>query len=195
MNGQGEPRFPLRYLCGLLIVAAGLAYASVGASADRITPSGLPVPRYVSLKFQTVNARGGPGDDHRLLWVYHARGLPVQVVAENSEWRRVCDPEGGLAWVHKRTTDSPRTVISLQAEPLTLRKSPKANAPAAAYLRPRAIAELVRCDQKGWCKFRVGGVSGWGQASEVWGLDERPQCSAAPAPVAQSTAVTAKAQR
>ena len=44
---------------------------------ERVTPSGLPVPRYVTLKFDPVNARAGPGDDHRLLWVYHAKGLPV----------------------------------------------------------------------------------------------------------------------
>ena len=70
-----------------------------GADEDRPTPSGLPVPRYVSLKFDKVNARSGPGDDHRLLWVYHVRGLPVQVVAESNEWRRICDPDGALSWV------------------------------------------------------------------------------------------------
>jgi hypothetical protein len=59
---------------------------------ERVTPSGLSVPRYVSLKFDPVNARAGPSDDHRLLWVYHARGMPVQVIAETVEWRRICDP-------------------------------------------------------------------------------------------------------
>src|SRR6185312_16083105 len=43
------------------------------ADEDRPTPSGLPVPRYVTLKFDDVNARSGPSDDHRLLWTYHVR--------------------------------------------------------------------------------------------------------------------------
>ena len=53
-----------------------------GQPHGRETPSGLPVPRYVSLKFAEVNARGGPGDDYKLLWVYRAKGLPMQVIAE-----------------------------------------------------------------------------------------------------------------
>ena len=86
----------------LAAALALLAAPSVAADkSDRPTPSGLPVPRYVSLKFDTVNARAAPGDDSRLLWVYRQRGLPVQVVAETAEWRRICDPERGLAWVHR----------------------------------------------------------------------------------------------
>ncbi|MFN3521358.1 MAG: SH3 domain-containing protein [Phenylobacterium sp.] len=152
----------------------GLA-PNAAVAADRPTPSGLPVPRYVSLKFGEVNARAGPGDDHRLLWIYHARGLPVQVVAETSEWRRVCDPERGLAWVHKRTTDGRRMVMRWEPTPLALRRGPKAEAETIAYLRPRALAALVRC-KKDWCRIRVDGVSGWAPAKALWGTDDRPQC-------------------
>lgn len=178
MDGQGEVRsrrtFALRTLnlTAVLFLSAGAAWAA----AERPTPSGLPVPRYVTLKFDTVNARGGPGDDHKLLWVYHAKGLPVQVVAENSEWRRVCDPEHGLAWVHKRTTDGRRNVMRMQAQPLALRRSAKLDSPVAAYLKPRSIAGLLRCTSKGWCKIKVDGISGWAPPNELWGVDERPQC-------------------
>ena len=109
-----------------LIALIGFAPLLLGAApVDKTTPSGLPVPRYVSLKFAEVNARAGPGDDSRLLWVYRAKGLPVQVVAETDEWRRICDPEGGLAWVHKRTTDGRRTVMRLAAGPLPLHSAAK----------------------------------------------------------------------
>ena len=159
-------------------ICAFSALASAGldlAAAERPTPSGLPVPRYVSLKFDEVNARAGPGDDHRLLWVYHARGLPVQVVAENTEWRRICDPEGGLAWVHRRTTDGRRMVMRVSPEPVALRRKPKPAGKVNAVLNGRALAALVKCD-KGWCRLRVDGVSGWVPAQSIWGADERPQC-------------------
>mgnify|MGYP003776060713 FL=1 len=182
MDGQGEVDLRTPKLLTMLGLAA-LAWLSAGAAlaeAPRPTPSGLPVPRYVSLKFDTVNARAGPGDDHRLLWVYHARGLPVQVVAENFEWRRICDPERGLAWVHRRTTDGRRTVIRMQSGLLALRRSPKETAPVAAYLRPRSVASLGHCDKNGWCKLRVEGASGWAAPGSVWGLDEAPQCAPPP---------------
>jgi len=153
---------------------AGAAAATVPPKA-RVTPSGLPVPRYVTLKFDPVNARAGPGDDHRLLWVFHARGLPVQVVAETDEWRRVCDPDGGLSWVHKRTTDGRRSVMRTQPGPATIRAKPRDGAAVLAYLAPRALAELDRCD-KDWCRVRVGRTSGWALAADLWGAAEAPQC-------------------
>lgn len=156
-------------------LSAGLlTTAALAADASRPTPSGLPVPRYVVLKFGEVNARAGPGDDHRLMWVYKARGLPVQVVAETREWRRVCDPRGGLAWVHSRTIDGKRTVLGGQP-PAAIRARPKADSRVVAYLRPDAIAALDRC-KDGWCKIKVEKVSGWVTAPSVWGATEAPQC-------------------
>jgi SH3-like domain-containing protein len=158
--------------------AMGLSWgplAGVAHAADRPTPSGYPVPRYVTLKFGKVNARAGPGDDHRLLWVYRTKGLPVQVVAETSEWRRVCDPEGGLAWVHKRVTDGRRAVINLQNRSTPLLRKPKTGAEPAAFLNVRAMAALDRCE-KGWCKVKVAGASGWARQGTLWGTADRPQC-------------------
>jgi SH3-like domain-containing protein len=161
-----------------LVLAAAPPEASPAADKDkeRPTPSGLPVPRYVSLKFDPVNARAAPGDDSRLLWVYHAKGLPVQVVAETNEWRRICDPERGLAWVHRRTTDGRRMVMRLQGQPLAMLSHPKPGAPVEAYLAPRALAELDRCNKDGWCRLKAGHRTGWAPAAEVWGTAEEPQC-------------------
>jgi SH3-like domain-containing protein len=164
---------------GFLAALALLASAPLAAEKeklDRPTPSGLPVPRYVSLKFDVVNARSAPGDDSRLLWVYRAKGLPVQVVAETNEWRRICDPERGLAWVHRRTTDGRRMVMRLQAQPLPMLANPKAGARVQADLAPRALAELDRCNKDGWCKLKAGHRDGWVPAAEVWGTAEEPQC-------------------
>ena len=152
---------------------------SPGAASERQTPSGLPVPRYVSLKYDTTNARAGPGDDTRLLWVFRVRALPVQVVAETREWRRICDPDGGLSWVHKRLTDGKRTALRLQARPLAIQKRPVPEAPVTAYLNPRALAELDRCD-KGWCQIEVDKVKGWVPSKAVWGTDPAPQCRTSP---------------
>jgi len=161
----------------LAILAATLVGGAVAAKdpPPRETPSGLPVPRYVSLKFDPVNARSGPGDDHRLLWVFHAKGLPVQVVAETDEWRRICDPDGQLSWVHKRTTDGARTVMRTAAGTTPIRHAPSASAAIDAYLAPRAPAAVDRCD-RGWCKVQVGNVKGWVDAGAVWGTDDAPQC-------------------
>jgi SH3-like domain-containing protein len=165
----------LRVILALAILAAAPAAIAAGKAKDDVTPSGLPVPRYVSLKFDSVNARAGPSDDHRLLWVFHTRGLPVQVIAETEDWRRVCDPDGQVSWVHRRTTDGRRTVMRTQPGAATMLDRPGPNGAVTAYLAPRALAALNQC-KKDWCRISVGRVSGWTQASALWGTDDAPQC-------------------
>ena len=162
-------------VAALCLCATPWAALAADAPAKRQTPSGLEVPRYVTLKFAKVNARAGPGDDHRLLWVYRMRDLPLQVVAETAEWRRVCDPDGALAWVHKRTVDGRRTALNKTAKPVALLRNPKPGAEVAAYLQANAMASLVRC-RKGWCRVKAGGESGWTPSGTLWGTSDAPQC-------------------
>ncbi len=159
-------------LCVAVLASAVPAHA---AEAVRQTPSGLPVPRYVSLKFDEVNARSGPGDDYRLMWVYRAKGLPLQVIAETADWRRVCDPQHGVAWVKATGVDGRRPLLSLQAAPLPLRAKPDPSARVTAYLAARAAVSLDRC-QGDWCKVKARGAAGWLASSQVWGVDDRRQC-------------------
>ena len=146
-----------------------------GQAQARVTPSGLPVPRYVSLKFAEVNARGGPGDDYRLLWVYRARNLPLQVIEETQDWRRVCDPTGAVAWVKATGVDGRRTAIRLKPEPLPLLDKPVQGSKTDATLAARTVTSLDRCD-KGWCRLKGKGGGGWAPASELWGTADKRQC-------------------
>ncbi len=133
------------------------------------------MPRYVTLKAAPVNARGGPGEDYRALWRYTARGLPLQVVEETADWRRVCDPEGGLGWVRATALEGRRTVMRTADSDLALRSRPAAGARPIAMLAARAAADLVDC-RNGWCRISVDHATGWVRAGEVWGVAEAPQC-------------------
>ena len=179
---------PLRrnWLC-LTILTTGLGtgltgcgqHASEGTDcpeAERAkTVSGFCVPRWVSLKHGEVMGRKGPGKDYPAQWVYRVKGLPVQVVAETEEWRRVCDPDGGAVWVSRAEIDGRRTIMSLATTPAALHRSPSDSAPVAGLLNARALAALSRC-QGDWCKVKAGGVTGWMPAAHIWGLAPGAQC-------------------
>ena len=149
--------------------------AGCPAGVKQKTPSGYCVPRYVSLKRGEVFGRRGPGKDYATLFVYHARGLPVQVVDETTDWRRICDPDGGAVWVHRSMLDGRRTVMAIGARPVPLRREPRADAPAEGLLNGRALASFDRC-KGGWCRISADGVAGWVTPAEVWGLAAAPQC-------------------
>ncbi|MEC7163261.1 MAG: SH3 domain-containing protein, partial [Pseudomonadota bacterium] len=61
--------------------------------------SGLPLPRFVSIKSDAANVRRGPGPDFPLLWQYQRRNLPLEIIAEYDDWRRVRDHQGEEGWM------------------------------------------------------------------------------------------------
>ena len=158
-----------------LAAFAALMAAGQARAGPRETPSGQPVPRYVATRFKEVNARGGPGDDYKLLWTFRAVGIPLQVVEETFDWRRVCDPGGGLAWVHRRTVDGDRRAMNLGVAAIPLRAAPKPDARQVALLSPHATAALVSC-KEGWCRLKAGRVSGFAQQAGLWGTADARQC-------------------
>jgi SH3-like domain-containing protein len=64
---------------GALLYAPVVAAQSAAAPAQTITlgPSGLPLPRFVSLKSGRVNSRVGPGVNYSVDWMYMKPGLPM----------------------------------------------------------------------------------------------------------------------
>lgn len=158
---------------GLLLLVGGAAQMPGG----RPTPTGLEVPRWVSLKSEPVRARYGPGLDHRILWEYRVSGLPVQVIAETTEWRKICDPEGAVAWVHRSVVSSRRSVFNASAEEIPIRAGRSDSSPVRARLSPRSLVPMDDCEE-GWCRVRAGRMRGWVRQSAVFGTQERPLCNA-----------------
>jgi SH3-like domain-containing protein len=105
-----------------LLIASLLAAMTAASAASAADPtatgsiatgsiSGLPVPRFVSLKPGKVNVRAGPTKDNDVTWVYTRAGLPVEVTAEYENWRRVRDWEGAEGWVYHSLLSGRRTAI------------------------------------------------------------------------------------
>ncbi len=149
--------------------------SALAAPARPQTPSGEPIPRYATLKAAPVNARGGPGEDYRALWRYTVKNIPVQIVEETPDWRRICDPEGGLGWVRASALDGRRTVMRMGSSDLKLRARPAEDAHVVAMLAARSVADLVQC-KIGWCKIAVDHATGWIRPAEVWGTADAAQC-------------------
>lgn len=158
----------IRVLSLLLIwIVAALPAAAQAPSRSTGSDSGLPIPRYMSLKFSSVNGRSGPSTDHPIAWHYKRAGLPIEVIAETESWRRIRDPEGEEVWVHERMLSGRRSVWVVN--PTWLRTRPDAEAPQEALAEPGAMLWLERC-LSGWCRLEVDGQRGWAQARDLWGV-------------------------
>jgi SH3-like domain-containing protein len=90
-----------------------LVEAQGAAAAQSITlgPSGLPLPRFVSLKSGRVNSRVGPGANYSVDWMYMKAGLPMEIIQEFDTWRRVRDADGSEGWISQSLLSGHRTAI------------------------------------------------------------------------------------
>ena len=62
--------------------SAAIGIAQAQEAKLTVRGSGLPVPRYVTLKFDEANLRAGPGREYPVLWQYRKAELPLLVDAE-----------------------------------------------------------------------------------------------------------------
>jgi SH3-like domain-containing protein len=162
--------------CGLLaaIVLAWTAAAQAQNSSGRQpgTVTGLPIPRFVSLKANEVNSRVGPGSDYQIAWVFKRAGLPVEVLAEFESWRQVRDSDGGTGWVAAPLLSARRTAVvapwvkERTVFPLT---SSRGGSTAVARMEPGAIVDIKSCDGEA-CEVYAGQQNGWVPQKNLWGV-------------------------
>ena len=137
------------------------------------TPSGYPVPRWISVRGAPASMRAGPGLDYPILWQFERSGAPLQVVTETEEWRKVCGPDGSMAWIHRSLTSGRRRVIAQEATDVLARA--QAGSGVRARLTPGAMIGLEACEN-GWCELRSGDIRGWAPAAVLFGTAEEPMC-------------------
>jgi SH3-like domain-containing protein len=166
---------PMRRAALLALLALAAASGPFPGAAPRParaatvgTETGLPIPRYVTLRAREVNVRAGPGVRYPIDWVYQRPNLPVEVIAEFDTWRKIRDPDGTEGWVHQSMLSGRRTVVVIGGEHL-LRRTPDTAAPAVARLEAGVIGWLDGC-RKDWCEIEVAGLDGWIHRSHVWGV-------------------------
>lgn len=168
----------------LALVMVGPAFSapahaqSAGERGIRVGPSGLPLPRFVSLKANQVNVRVGPGRDYDIAWIFVKGGLPVEVFQESDNWRRIRDAAGNSGWVFHSLLSGRRTALvtpwSTNAEPLPLYRERSVGAKLNARLESGLLLNIEECDGE-WCRanLRDGNdqsYRGFVQQDKLWGV-------------------------
>ncbi len=132
--------------------------------------SGLPLPRFASLRAGEVNVRTGPGVQYPVDWVFQRQGLPVEVIAEYRTWRKIRDWQGTQGWVHQSLLAGKRTVIVIGGT-RALHAKPEPGARAVAQLEAGVVANLASCPEgSAWCRIEVDGFDGWLRRVDFWGV-------------------------
>jgi SH3-like domain-containing protein len=148
----------------IFVLMSALAFPAFAANT-----SGLPIPRFVTLKPEEANVRTGPGTRYPIAWVYRRPGMPVEVIEEYDLWRKIRDVEGTTGWVHKTMLDGKRNVMIRGKEPRVVRIDPEPEAKPILKAEPMVTARLMEC-QLEWCRIQISGRKGWIEKKYIWGV-------------------------
>lgn len=135
--------------------------------------SGLPVPRFVSLKSDKVNMHIGPAKTYEVKWLYQRAGLPVEIIAEFETWRRIRDAEGTEGWVYHSLLSGRRTgmvTTKAAADLVPLYDKPDDKGAVTAQLERGVVTNVKRCSGEGWCFVTGRGFEGYVQQTRLWGV-------------------------
>jgi len=160
-------------LAALLAVAtaASALGGPAGAQDDR-RGTGLPLPRFVSLKSDNVNVRRGPGQEYDVAFTFVRAGLPVEITQEFDNWRKIRDSDGAEGWVFHSLLTGTRTALVAPWEaagPFPTRRAADEASAVVAYLEPRVIVTVEECTGT-WCQVVIQGYEGWISQERLWGV-------------------------
>ena len=161
-----------------ILSLVSLIIGAISAMAIETGDSGLPIPRFVSLGDDRVNARAGPGFRFPINWVYLRKHLPVEIIDEFGHWRRIQDIEGFESWIHRSMLSGKRSFItsnlSSETSALFLRVAPREQSTAVAQIKTGAQGVLLECSEK-WCLVELSLYRGWMSKKHLWGVYENEQ--------------------
>jgi len=149
-------------VCTVVLTAAPSSWAAES--------TGLPLPRFVSLRSDEVNLRTGPGVRYPIDWIYTRRDLPVEIIAEFETYRKIRDWQGTEGWVHMSLLSARRMAVVVGSQH-RLRADPDEKAPNVALVDPNVVGHLLNCPHaKDYCRVEIDNLQGWLKRDEFWGV-------------------------
>ena len=114
----------------------------------------------------------GPSSDHPVAWVFQRKGLPVEIVAEFENWRRVRDSDGEEGWILQNMLSGKRTAVIApwkQGQTVPLHDAPSQARGCVAKVGAGVVGEVEGCDGD-WCEVTAGGYDGYVEQTQLWGV-------------------------
>lgn len=160
-------RFPI-FLILLVLFSGQLQAQPIERGEVVLGPSGLALPRFVSISTDRANLRTGPGEQYPIMWVYEKKLYPLEIIEEYDSWRKVRDIEGDEGWMHVVLLSGKRTGL-VTGGIRTLYDDPDFTSMPVARVEAGVIGEILDC-LAGWCRIDVGPEEGWIQEEALWGI-------------------------
>jgi SH3-like domain-containing protein len=105
-------------------------------------------------------------------WVFQRKGLPVEIVAEFENWRRIRDSDGEEGWILQNMLSGRRTAMIApwrSGQSVTLYRDQNLTSEPVARLSAGVVADVESCSGE-WCRVAAAGFSGYIEQAMLWGV-------------------------
>ena len=121
---------------------------------------------FVMLKNNKVNVRYGPSFDYPIKYIYLKKNLPIKVIDNKENFRRIIDHKHNSGWIHTSQLKKSSSVILIKKQLIFTRPS-KFSEPIAVVETGKLIL-ITKC-KNNWCKTTGDNISGWILFDDYWG--------------------------
>lgn len=154
-----------KYLLGILALTT-LPLHSFAADEE----AKLPLPRFVSTRSDEINVRTGPGVRYPIKWVIVKEDMPIEIIAEYEDWRKVRDIERSEGWVHKAMLSGRRMAL-VKSDKKNIFENGDAKSKVVAVANKGSVLKVDECDGK-FCEVEAKSVDGFIKQEDLWGIYE-----------------------
>ena len=123
---------------------------------------------FLTLRYDEVNLRQGPGKDYPIKIFYKKKFLPVKVQYSSDNFRKIKDHENNSGWIHISQLSKKKAAIVNNGDLIMFKNSTIYSNPVVILKEGRLV--LVDKCKIDWCKVKSGGFKGWIKSESLWGL-------------------------
>lgn len=124
---------------------------------------------FVSLKSSEVNMRVGPGKEYPIAWVFMRANLPMILMAEFDQWRKVKFIDGTVGWVHKNMISRKSSAIVTENYAIMYKHASKKH--PIAKIEKGVVVRILKRDGD-FVKADINNQKGWIEKKFLWGINE-----------------------
>ena len=123
---------------------------------------------FLTLRYDTVNLRQGPSRDYPIKIFYKKKFLPVLILDQSDNFRKIKDHENNTGWIHISQLSKKKAAINIEEELIMFKKSTVYSNPIAILKKGRLV-KIKKC-KINWCKAKTDDYKGWVKKESLWGL-------------------------
>ncbi len=159
----------MRIVLFIALILAAFPSLAIAQEKETFRSTEYPLPRFASVGQEKSYVRTGPGSRYPIKWVFHKKYLPVEIILEFDNWRKIVDYEGEVGWMHISQLSGRRGALIKAQEMVGLHRAPAKGEKLVAFLEPNVVAAITSCNTQ-WCLVNASGYKGWLKKQYIWGV-------------------------